>query len=46
MADDWATHVRDWFDVNEPLRAGGAPDGFDDGVQPPPDEGLKAAAGG
>jgi (1->4)-alpha-D-glucan 1-alpha-D-glucosylmutase len=26
MAAEWATHVRRWFDVNGPLRAGGAPD--------------------
>jgi len=26
MAEEWATHVRRWFDVNGPLRAGGAPD--------------------
>jgi (1->4)-alpha-D-glucan 1-alpha-D-glucosylmutase len=26
MPDEWAAHVRRWFDVNGPLRAGGAPD--------------------
>jgi (1->4)-alpha-D-glucan 1-alpha-D-glucosylmutase len=24
MADEWAAHVRRWFELNEPLRAGGA----------------------
>jgi (1->4)-alpha-D-glucan 1-alpha-D-glucosylmutase len=26
MAEEWAAHVRQWFDVNAPLRSGGAPD--------------------
>jgi (1->4)-alpha-D-glucan 1-alpha-D-glucosylmutase len=26
MADEWTAHVRRWFDVNAPLRSGGAPD--------------------
>ena len=26
MPEEWAAHVRQWFDVNAPLRAGGAPD--------------------
>jgi (1->4)-alpha-D-glucan 1-alpha-D-glucosylmutase len=26
MADEWAAHVRHWFEVNEPLRSGDAPD--------------------
>jgi (1->4)-alpha-D-glucan 1-alpha-D-glucosylmutase len=30
MAEEWATHVRRWFDVNGPLRAGGAPDAIEE----------------
>jgi (1->4)-alpha-D-glucan 1-alpha-D-glucosylmutase len=26
MTGEWAAHVRRWFEVNEPLRSGGAPD--------------------
>jgi (1->4)-alpha-D-glucan 1-alpha-D-glucosylmutase len=26
MADEWSSHVRRWFELNEPLRSGGAPD--------------------
>ncbi|HYZ29756.1 MAG TPA: malto-oligosyltrehalose synthase [Thermoleophilaceae bacterium] len=26
MPEEWAAHVRRWFEVNEPLRSGGAPD--------------------
>jgi (1->4)-alpha-D-glucan 1-alpha-D-glucosylmutase len=26
MTDEWAAHVRRWFELNEPLRSGGAPD--------------------
>ena len=26
MAEEWAAHVRRWFEVNAPLRSGGAPD--------------------
>jgi (1->4)-alpha-D-glucan 1-alpha-D-glucosylmutase len=26
MTDAWTTHVRRWFDLNAPLRSGGAPD--------------------